>query len=180
MTRAERDQWAKVDTDADAEKFIAEFLARRPDNFQKEVAERANNADKYLTVAKTPGSKSLRGKVVILLGPPTAIDTSYLTRTTSSKRDNPVVASAMSNFNAPGGTENMSDGSVSKEMSTQSAIRILHFNYQGAITRVADRKEINVFVEVENATGKDRIASHDQAADLDAIFEAVAQSWIKK
>src|SRR6476646_1710625 len=71
MTRAERDQWSKIDTDADAGKFVADFRAKRPDNFQKEVADRAANADKYLTVAKTPGSKSLRGKIVILLGPPT-------------------------------------------------------------------------------------------------------------
>lgn len=180
MTRAERAEWAKVDTDADAEKFIAAFLARRPDNFEKEVADRAANADKYLTVEKTPGSKSLRGKVVILLGPPTAIDTSYLTRTTSSKRDNPVVASAMSNFSSPGGTENLSDGKVMQDMSTQNAIRIQHFNYQGAIAKVADRKSIDISIEIESTTGKDRLASQSEASDLDAIFEAVAQSWIKK
>jgi GWxTD domain-containing protein len=180
MTHAERDQWAKIDTDADAEKFVAEFLARRPDNFQKEVAERAANADKYLTVAKVPGSKSLRGKVVILLGPPTATDTSVTTRTSSSKRDNPVMASALSNFSAPGGAENMSDGKVVQEMSTQNAIRILHFNYQGDIAKIADRKSIDISVEIESATGKDRLASQSEAGDVDAIFEAVARSWIKK
>jgi len=180
MTHAERDQWSKLDSDSDAEKFIADFLAKRPANFEKEVADRAANADKYLTVGKTRGSKSLRGKVVILLGVPTAMDSSEQSVTTSSKRDNPVMASAISNFNAPGGSENMSDGTVVKEMSTQNSVRIMHFNYQGAVARTADRKSIDVYVEVQSNTGKDRAASGSQAADLDSIFELVAQSWIKK
>jgi GWxTD domain-containing protein len=180
MTHAERYQWSKLDSDTDAEKFIADFVAKRPANFEKEVADRAANADKYLTVGNTRGSKSLRGKVIILLGVPTAMDSSEQTVTSSSKRDNPIVASAMSNFNAPGGAENMSDGTVVKEMSTQNSIRIMHFNYQGAVARTADRKAIDIYVEVQSATGKDRAASGSQAADLDSIFELVAQSWIKK
>src|SRR5689334_23470611 len=100
MTKAERAQWAKLDTDAEAEKFIADFHARRLDNFQKEVADRAEHADKLLTIGKTEGSKSIRGKVVILLGPPSRIDVSEETVKNSEKRDNPFVAGLMSNMNA--------------------------------------------------------------------------------
>lgn len=190
MTRAERDQWTKVDSDADAEKFIADFLAKRPANFEKEVADRAANADKYLTVAKTPGSKSLRGKVVILLGVPTAMDVVEKTVANSEKRDNPIVAGLMSNMNAAesggGGGGGRAGGggggnnSLGSSMSTSILVRIIHFNYQGAVAKTADRKQIDVSVEVDPDTGKDRIPSRNDEADLNSVFELVAQSWIKK
>src|SRR5689334_17725835 len=75
MTKAERAQWAGIVTDADAEKFINDFVASRGPGFADMVADRVANADKYLTVGKKPGSQTLRGKVIVLLGPPTAIKT---------------------------------------------------------------------------------------------------------
>jgi GWxTD domain-containing protein len=183
MTRAERDQWSRLDSDADAEKFIAEFLAKRPANFEKEVADRAANADKYLTIAKTPGSKSLRGKVVIVLGPPSSIDRSEKTVANSEKRDNPEVAGLMSNMNSAdsgGGRSGGGNNSVGGSMSTSTVVRIMHFNYQGAVAKTADRKQIDVSVEIDPDTGKDRIPSRSDESDLNSVFELVAQSWIKK
>jgi GWxTD domain-containing protein len=183
MTKAEREQWAKVDTDADAEKFIAEFRAKRPDNFQKEVADRAANADKYLTIGKTPGSKSLRGKVVILLGPPSQIDIAEKTVQNSEKHDNPLVAGAMSNMNAAdsgGGRGGGSDNNVGSSMSTSAVVRIMHFNYQGPVAKTADRKQIDVNVDIDPTTGKDRMESRAEESDLNTVFELVAESWIKK
>src|SRR5947207_11391547 len=70
MTRAERAQWANLQTDADAEQFVNDFVAKRGgDAFVKEVAQNAAQADKYLTIGKTPGSLTARGKMMILLGP---------------------------------------------------------------------------------------------------------------
>jgi len=189
MTRAERDQWSKIDTDADAEKFIADFRAKRPDNFQKEVADRAANADKYLTVGKTPGSKSLRGKIVILLGPPTQMDVADRT-VTSSKSDSGAMASAMTNMNGSdvGGSAGHGDkgdssggvNSIGTTMSTAAVVRVMHFNYQGAVAKTADRKQIDLNVEIDPNTGKDRIPSRSEESDLNSIFELMAQSWIKK
>jgi GWxTD domain-containing protein len=189
MTKAERDQWSKIDTDADADKFIADFHAKRPDNFQKEVADRAANADKYLTVGRTPGSKSLRGKVVILLGAPTTMDVSDRT-VTSGKNDSGAMTGALSNMNGTdgggggGGTRGGGGGdsvnSVSSSISTASVVRVMHFNYQGAVAKTADRKQVDVNVEIDPNTGKDRFESRSEEADLNSIFEAVAQSWIKK
>jgi GWxTD domain-containing protein len=189
MTKAEREQWAKVDTDADAEKFIADFHAKRPDNFQKEVADRAANADKYLTVAKTPGSKSLRGKIVILLGPPTQMD--VVDRAVSSgKNDSGAMAGAMTNMNGTDGGgsaghtgkggDSGSVNSIGSSMSTSSVVRVMHFNYQGAVAKTADRKQIDLDVEIDPNTGRDRIPSRGEESDLDSIFELTAQSWIKK
>lgn len=189
MTRAERDQWSKIDTDADAEKFIADFHARRPDNFEKEVADRAANADKYLTVGKTQGSKSLRGKIVIVLGPPSQMDVAERA-VTSSKSDSGAMAGAMSNMNgtdsggggrgAHGGGGDSSVNSVGTSMSTASVVRVMHFNYQGAVAKTADRKAIDVNVEIDPNTGRDRIASRTEEAEVNSALELVAQSWIKK
>lgn len=189
MTKAERDQWSKIDSDADAEKFVADFRARRPDNFQKEVADRAANADKYLTVGKTPGSKSLRGKVVIVLGPPTQMDVADRTVSTS-KSDSGAMVGVMSNMNgtdgggsaggAKGGASSTSVNSVGTTMATANVVRVMHFNYQGAVAKTADRKQIDVNVEIDPNTGKDRIASRSEESELDSALELVAQSWIKK
>ncbi|MGH9419900.1 MAG: GWxTD domain-containing protein [Thermoanaerobaculia bacterium] len=70
MTKAERQAWTAVRSDDDAQRFIDQFLARRGPDFAAEVASRAEHADKYLTLGKTPGSRTLRGKLVILFGPP--------------------------------------------------------------------------------------------------------------
>lgn len=183
MTKAERAQWAKLDTDAEAEKFIADFHSRRPDNFQKEVADRAEHADKLLTIGKTEGSRSIRGKVVIILGPPSRIDVSEQTVKNSSKIDNPDVAGLMSNMNAAdsgGGKGGGGNNSLGSSISTSTVVRIMHFNYSGEIAKTADRKQIDVDVAIDPVTGKDRIESRSAAADLDSIFELVAQSWIKK
>jgi GWxTD domain-containing protein len=183
MTKAEREQWAKVDTDADAEKFIADFRAKRPDNFQKEVADRAANADKYLTIGKTAGSKSLRGKVVIVLGPPSQMEVAEKTVKNSEKQDNPMVAGAMSNMNSAesgGGRGGDANNSLGGSMSTTTLVRIMHFNYQGAIAKTADRKQIDVNIDVDPVSGKDHMESRADESDLNSVFELVAQSWIKK
>jgi GWxTD domain-containing protein len=190
MTEAERGQWAKIDSDADAERFIADFHAKRLDNFQAEVANRAANADKYLTVAKTPGSKTVRGKVVILLGPPTQMDMSSRV-VTDAKHDNPAAASSMTNMNEGGGgtvtaghgTRAFSEvdpGSTGGTIATSDTVQILHFSYQGAVAKHYDRKTIDINVEVNPRTGRDLIASRSEAADVDSIFELAVQSWIKK
>lgn len=190
MTKTERAQWATLDTDRDAEKFIADFHARRLDHFQTEIADRAEHADKFLTIGRTAGSKSMRGKVVILLGPPSRIDISEQTVKNSSHTDNGIIAGYMSNMNeadsAGGGHGSGSrDGSASNnmiatQMSTSTLVRIMHFNYQGAVPKLADRKEIDVDVVIDPTTGKDRIDSRSAESDLNSVFELVAQSWLKK
>lgn len=192
MTKAEREQWSKVDSDTAAEKFVADFHARRPANFEKEVADRAAMADQHLTVAKTKGSQSLRGKIVILFGTPTSIDQTDQTISDPGHRDNPIIAGLYSNANGGGSTDgggarggsgagtadNM--GSVGGGMSTGKVVRNLHFNYQGDIAKVVDRKQVDITVQIDPNTGKDRIASRSVENDVNAMFETIAESWIKK
>jgi GWxTD domain-containing protein len=180
MTHAERVQWSKLESDTDAEKFIADFFARRPENFQKEVADRAANADKYLSISTTPGSKTLRGRVVILFGVPTAMDVTDQPVITAGKRDNAIVAGIYSNANTQGSSSGEPYGTVNGGLPSGKTVRIFHFNYQGPIARTVDRKQIDVAVEADPVSGKDRIASRSEQDDLESMFEIVAQSWIKK
>ncbi len=185
MTRAERDQWSKVDSDADAEKFIAAFHARRPANFEKEVADRAAMADQHLTIGKTKGSESLRGKIVILFGTPTSMDQMDQAVTDPGHRDNPIVAGIYSNAgggsgggDSRGGGENM--GGVGDNLVTGKVVRNLHFNFQGDIAKVVDKPQVDITVQVDPNTGKDGINSRAVMNDVNNMFETIAESWIKK
>lgn len=180
MTKAERQQWAGVDSDSDAAKFIAAFRAKRPEYFSRVVADRAKNADKYLSIGKTKGSRSLRGKVIILLGPPTSMDVSEEPVTNSEKRDNPAVSSMLSNMNNTQSSPGSINNTILTPLSTSTVVRMIHFNYQGETAKTADRRQIDVSLEVDPISGHDRISSHHDEADLDQIFETVAQSWIRK
>lgn len=78
ITSGEEKEWKAVKTDADAEKLIALFWARRnpdpknPDNFFKQRFEKlVEYADKRFTLASgRRGSLTERGKLFILVGPP--------------------------------------------------------------------------------------------------------------
>jgi GWxTD domain-containing protein len=74
LTAEERTQWKNIRADADAEKFIADYFARRGPDFPAILKERIAAADKFFSSGKIKGSETLRGKVVILFGPPTSVD----------------------------------------------------------------------------------------------------------
>jgi GWxTD domain-containing protein len=73
LTSEERMQWKGVRADAEAEKFVADYFARRGSDFPAMLKERIAAADKYFSSGKIKGSETLRGKVIILFGPPTSI-----------------------------------------------------------------------------------------------------------
>lgn len=75
---AEKKEWKKVTSDAEAEKLIALFWARRdpdpatePNEFKQRFDALVELADKRFTLAnQTRGALTERGKLYILLGPP--------------------------------------------------------------------------------------------------------------
>lgn len=172
MTKAERQQWANVKTEDEAAKFVADFLAKRDEGFAAEVAKRAEMADKYLGFGKMPGSKTLRGKLVIVLGPPTAMDVSDQAKRSVGKRDNPFVAGAMSNIGMSG-SDVQGEGSASafgSSTSTENLVRVYTLGFSGK----------TFGVEADGASGKDRFLSKTDAAKADKAFEAAAEASIKK
>jgi len=78
MTTEERATWKSVQTDADADAFIALFWARRdptpstPRNeFREEFESRVKSADDQLSHGRTHGSMTDPGRILILFGAPT-------------------------------------------------------------------------------------------------------------
>jgi len=80
VTRSERKELKRLKTDEEARRFIALFWARRdPDlgtavnEFKLEFEQRVRTADEKYGFRNTPGSLTDRGKTLILLGQPDAI-----------------------------------------------------------------------------------------------------------
>lgn len=179
LTKAEREQWAKLTTEAEAAKFVEEFIARRGPDFTAEVKKRAEMADKYLTLGKIPASKTLRGKLIVLFGPPSGLSVTDRTDT-STKRDNPAVAGAMSNIgsvSAPGGEETNLGGS----MATSNLIRTYSITFSGPeIAKTFDMKDVTFVVEADGNTGKDRFAGRSKEKEGQEFLEKQARASITK
>ena len=79
LTSDERAAWKKVKTDEDAAKFVADYFERRDPELPKVLLERIAVADKYFSSGKTKGSETLRGKVIIIFGPPSKLEMSHPT-----------------------------------------------------------------------------------------------------
>lgn len=78
MTKQDKKEYKKLDTDAQAEHFIALFWARRdPDlgtlvnEFKRDFEMRVAAADKMFAFGKVPGWDTARGRTLILMGKPT-------------------------------------------------------------------------------------------------------------
>jgi GWxTD domain-containing protein len=72
LTPAERAEWKKITTDADADKFIALYWAKRGgEAFKTEVSRRIAAADQQFKLARySRGADSVRGRLFVTLGPP--------------------------------------------------------------------------------------------------------------
>jgi GWxTD domain-containing protein len=74
LTPAERDEWKKVASDADAEKFIVIYFAKRGgDQFREGIKRRISAADEQFKMRRQKGSESARGRVFIVLGNPSKL-----------------------------------------------------------------------------------------------------------
>lgn len=179
MTSAERAEWkASVKTDADAEQFVAKFLAGRKAGFADEVAKRAAIADQRLSVAGRAGSLTTRGKIVILLGPPSSF----------SMANREVKGSRTSAISAINSTPDLGDGrgqsvgsmvdAANREGMTTTSVPVYTFTY--AADRVPGKPGKNLIVEVEAnpVDGTDKINDRKVAAQLDQIFEQVAAAQL--
>jgi GWxTD domain-containing protein len=75
LTPAERTEWKALATDADAEKFIALYWAKRGgERFKQEISRRIAAADQQFKLARYKhGSDSVRGRLLVVLGPPSRV-----------------------------------------------------------------------------------------------------------
>jgi GWxTD domain-containing protein len=181
MTSAERAEWKELQTDDEAERFIAAFLAKRDPKFAEEVENRAAQADKYLTVGKTRGSRTLRGKTVILFGPPTALTVNDLAGG-QTKRDNVPASGAMTGgANASGPDGGGRGGSMESPTNLGLAITSIHVvRLYRILYDSSPGGKIDVTIEANPNNGKDRIPSLSEARQLQRAFEKAAQASIVK
>lgn len=70
MTAEEREEWRKVSSPADAQRFIDAFHRKRGEQFGKDVRTRIDIADANFRLDKTEGALTQKGRVYLLLGPP--------------------------------------------------------------------------------------------------------------
>jgi GWxTD domain-containing protein len=74
LTPAERDEWKRLSSDADAEKFVVIYFAKRGgDPFREGLRRRIAAADEQFKMRRQKGSESSRGRVFIVLGNPSKI-----------------------------------------------------------------------------------------------------------
>ncbi|MDP9192041.1 MAG: GWxTD domain-containing protein [Acidobacteriota bacterium] len=80
LTKDEQKQWRSVTTDEQAKAFIDLFWARRDpspgtarNEFHDGIVERIRHADESYATAQLRGSATDRGKVYIIMGPPTVL-----------------------------------------------------------------------------------------------------------
>lgn len=205
MTKVERQQWAAIRTDEEAQRFVAQFLAKRGPDFAAEVASRAEHADQYLSLGKTPGSKTLRGKLVILFGPPSDLKVGN-DEDFNVHHSNPAVVSEYS-----GGTAHAANVDEWSEGSKSEGLPQIYPNpridvvdgvgtYDPLRAPAAQRRLVagpsvlrvyhftyassvlgpfDVLINANPTTGKDVPRGWVEANRLEAAFEAAAESSIK-
>lgn len=177
MTAAEREAWKMIATDQAAEAFVKEYLAKRGgDAFVAEVADLAAQADKYLTVGGTAGSTTLRGKMVILLGPPASI-------TAAKKKSRGDFRSTANGYMDAAsmdgrGTSVGEVASVAQQGGmSEKIVAEYTYTYPADKLPAAYRKPLTVKIEVD-ADGHDRIELYSTKQELETLYEMVAQSRI--
>jgi GWxTD domain-containing protein len=180
MTAAERSQWMGIRTDDEADKFVKDFLARRGPDFVDQVNRAAAAADKYFTTDKTPGSRTERGRLVIILGPPSAMAVSA---TPVRGVLHTPTGGALSNANSGGGDVTSAGGSTEDYVEAANSARVgdsvLHtysFTYDANKLPPQFGSALNVAIVVE-VSGKERFDRKTQA-ELDRVYELAAQSKV--
>jgi GWxTD domain-containing protein len=182
LTKGERAQWATIHTEEAAQQFVDQYMSSRGPGFAEDLAKRIANADKYLTVGKAPGSQTLRGKIVVLLGPPSSF------RVANREVEGPRTSGAgMAAGVGAGGDRGGQGASVAdmaqaaerQGMGTKS-MREYTIAYEPKKLPPAFDRDLTVIVDADQVSGKDRLADPKQMKDLETLFEMVAAGSIKK
>lgn len=172
LTNAEKKEWSAIQSDAEAEQFIKDFVAKRGgDAFTREVAQNAEKADKYLSIGKTPGSETVRGKMMILLGPTVATaatkkkksgDVHLAPSTSVGERSGVSVADMQTAANDPG--------------NSTTFVTEYTYTYPASALPPAYGKPLTVKIEVDTGRERDRLASYSAEKELDTLYEMVAEA----
>jgi GWxTD domain-containing protein len=172
MTNEEKKQWSAIQSDAQAEQFIKDFVAKRGgEAFTREVAQNAEKADKYLSIGKTPGSETVRGKMMILLGPTVA------TAATKKKKNGEVrMAPPTSMGDLSGPTMEDMQAATNDPGNSTTFVTEYTFAYPASALPPAYGKPLTVKIEVDTSEERDRVSSFGGEKELDKLYEMVAEA----
>jgi hypothetical protein len=161
MTKSERAAWAKVESEAEAARFVDRFLAARRPSFVQDVATAAKDADDNLTVAGRRGSQTLRGKIAVLLGRPASV--------TISQWSGDKSATMAEHLWAPGHPRAVTNIPPSAPPASD-----LRKRYSTDYTLAYAKRKI--VVAVDPVTGDDRILDARAAREVKEMLEAAAEA----
>ncbi|MBV9067686.1 MAG: GWxTD domain-containing protein [Acidobacteria bacterium] len=173
MTNDEKKQWSALQTDAEAERFIKDFIARRGgETFTREVAQNAEKADKYLSIGKTPGSETVRGKMMILLGPAAPASA------TKKKKAGEVhmAPGTVMGTDLSGPTMQDMQAATNDPGNATTFITEYTYTYPAAALPPAYGKALTVKIEVDPGKETDRLSSYSAEKELDKVYELAAQA----
>ena len=173
LTNDERAAWKKVKTDEEAAKFVADHFERRDPELPKVLQERIAVADKYFSAGKLKGSETLRGKVIIIFGPPSKLEMSNPSIAGGASGGEGDVAYSGSGNQDP--RSNVGPGAGGLRAASQVKYPILRIDYDAAAAPRAIGKPFKVELLIKSQTSQEA----KDPVDLDEKFEIMAKASLK-
>jgi len=184
MTKADRAAWSGLRSEAEAEAFVQKFVAARGGaSFEAEVADRAKAADDHLGIAGDLASRSLRGKIVILLGPPASFTITQKTDRNNTTSTNTALSGAGGSGGRGGGSAvgltpaDIVDAQNQSDMTTR-IVHLYNFTYAKETLPGHPSKDMAFTVEVNPSTGEDRITDVRINKIVNELLESAAEARV--
>jgi len=190
MTKADRATWSGLRSEAEAEAFVQTFVAARGGaSFEAEVADRAKAADDHLGVGGDIASRSLRGRIVILLGPPSSFTITEKSVKSAGGNVNTVIggirgSGSQNAKGAGGGSVGLAPGDIvdaqnQSEMNTK-VVHLYNFTYAKAMLPNHPSQDMQFSVEVDPSTGADRISDVRMTRIVNEALESAVEARAAK
>lgn len=173
LTADDRAAWKKVKTDEEAAKFVADYFERRDPELHKVLQERVAVADKYFSSGKVKGSETLRGKVIIVFGPPSKLEMTNPTNAGGATGSNGDIAYAGAGERDP--RSNAGPGAGGLRSATMVKDPLLTISYDDKAAPKAIGKPFNVALKMKSETEQEA----NDPVDLDEKFEVMAKASLK-
>lgn len=182
LTKVEREKWASVTDDSAAEAFINAYKAARGGGFAAAIQSRIEFADKAFKLGKKKGSETLRGKTLVIFGPPTNVATAGATGTpTKVDPTSGELAGAGGGEKGSGGGGNVVSNvggagpDTLRAIKATSRVMTTRWNYTGpAVPAALKRTELTLEFTVDPDEVKEAAKEPEK---LNEMLDAVVEYW---
>ena len=177
LTEAERKEWRAVSNDQEAVAFIAKFRARRGgDSFKAEIDRRAGTANAFFTANGVQGWKTLRGKLVMLLGVPSSVHTSAVMgkRATGPSKPPPEAVTDLGGGLAPVPRLSGMNATASHY------VRFVTLRFPAGNLAAFKGREFSIVIEVDAANGRESLVRRRDSRELNRLLEAAIDEALRR